>query len=64
MQAIKLIHLVFRHKVATTSSVHSGTHRNSLFVRQPIHAVATRFDFAGDVGEFFLVLCRPSLNAL
>jgi hypothetical protein len=62
--AIKLVHLVFRDKIAATCSVHSRTYRNSLFVRQSIHAAATRFDFAGDVGEFFPVLFRPGLNPL
>jgi hypothetical protein len=64
VQAIKLVHFLFRDKIATACSVHSGAHRSSLFIGQPVHPTATRFDFAGDPGEFFLVLFRPSLNPL
>jgi hypothetical protein len=63
-RAIKLVHLVFRHKIAPACSVHSFAYRSSLFFGQPVYAAATPFDFAGDVRELFLVLFRPSLNPL
>ena len=34
VQAIKLVHLVFRHKITSTCGVHSRTYRSSLFVGQ------------------------------
>jgi hypothetical protein len=63
-RAIKFVHLVFRHKIAAPRSVHPRAYRGSFFIGQPVDAAATRFDFAGDIGELFLVFFRPALNPL
>jgi hypothetical protein len=62
VQAIKLVHFFFRSKFTPARSIHSGPNGGSLFVGQPVHAAAARFYFAGDVGEFFLILLRSGLN--
>jgi|ERR1700681_1822821 hypothetical protein len=64
VQAIKLVHFLVRSKITTARSIHSSTDRDSLLIGQPVHAAATRFDFACDLGEFFLILFRPGLNLL
>jgi hypothetical protein len=64
VQAIKLVHFLVRRKITTARSIHSSTDRDSLLIGQPVHAAATRFDFACDLGEFFLILFRPGLNLL
>jgi hypothetical protein len=64
VQAIKLVHFLFRRKIAAARGVHSSAYCGSLFVGQSEYAAATRFDFASDVGEFFLILFRPGLNLL
>ncbi len=64
VQAIKLVHFLVRRKITTACGIHSSAYCGSLSVRQPVHAAATRFDFASDLGEFFLILFRPGLNLL
>src|ERR1700692_2078762 len=64
VQAIKLVHFLVRSKITTARGVHSSADRDSLLIGQPVHAAATRFDFARDLGEFFLILFRPGLNLL
>jgi hypothetical protein len=64
VQAIKLVHFLVRRKITTARGIHSSTDRDSLLIGQPVHAAATRFDFACDLGEFFLILFRPGLNLL
>jgi len=64
VQAIKGFHFSIRSKIPIARVVHSGAHRGSLFIRQPKYATATRFDFASNLGELFLILFRPGLNPL
>ena len=64
MQAIKVVHFLVRRKLATTRGCHSCADSGTLFVGEPVHASATRFDFASNVGELFLVLFGPRLNLL
>jgi hypothetical protein len=64
MQLVKLFYLFLRRKIAAARGVHSSAYCGSLFVGQSEYAAATRFDFASDVGEFFLILFRPGLNLL
>jgi hypothetical protein len=62
MQTIKLVHFLVRREIAPPRGVHTSTYRSSLFVGQPVHATATRFDLASNICKFFLVLFRPRLN--
>ena len=62
VQVIKLVHFRVRRKIAAARVVHSDADCGSLFIGKLVHAAATRFDFAGDVSEFFLILFRPGLN--
>jgi len=64
VQAIKPIHFLLSRKITTARGSHSGANGRSLLLGQPVYATATRFDFASDIGEFFLILFRPGLNLL
>jgi hypothetical protein len=46
VQAIKFVHFFFGRKIAAARVVHSGADSGSLFIGKPVHAAATRFDFA------------------
>ena len=56
MQTIKFVHFLVGRKIATARRVYSSPDCSSLFIGKSIHAGTTRFDFAGHLSEFFLVL--------
>jgi hypothetical protein len=62
MQPVELLYLFIGRKIATTYVIYPRTYSSSLLVGQPVNTRATRFDFAGDIGEFFLILDWPGLN--
>jgi len=64
VQTVEFVHFLFRRKIATARRLNSDADCGSFFIGQSVHTTTARFDFAGDAGEFFLILFRPGLNLL
>ena len=61
---MKLVYFLVRRKIAAAGGCHSFTHRRTLVIGQTILPATPRFNFAGNAGEFLLILFGPGLDLL